>query len=537
MAVARPGFRTRWSAAAGRGGARGGPDCVQYGDGTWSTARCAGRRSRHRRRCEDGRLPITRLAPAMPRRPDMPPLHRSALAGDPIEQFRDWYERAEREVPLAHAMTLATVDADGAPDARMVLLKGFGPDGVSLLHQPRVGQGEAARGARRGGARPLLARARPPGAGPRPGGAAARGGLRRVLRDPPARLPDRRLGLAPERAAARPRGAGRPGARDRGAVRRRRRPAPALLGRLRAAPRARSSSGRARPAASTTASSTRATGTAGGSSGWRRSGVDVDRVMHDIRCIGHPGRLRGRRGRRRERRQPPGPRSRAKASSSSRSSKWSSARMPRRAGRTRTPVPSADSSASSARASAASWSGWGTTFGRRRRRPSFARRSVSRTDQPRAAASRASARRASLPRAWRIARPWPSLSSPCGEQVEHLVGQVEEADQVRDRRAAAAQPPRQLLLAETQILDQRRAGARLVDRVEVLARHVLDQRGLQALRPRPRRGRSPAPSAGRPPAPPASGARRRSARSGRRAAGARSAAGRRPRRRSTRPAS
>jgi pyridoxamine 5'-phosphate oxidase len=64
----------------------------------------------------------------MPRRPDLPPLQRSALADDPIEQFRDWYERAEREVPLAHAMTLATVDAHGAPDARMVLLKGFGSE-------------------------------------------------------------------------------------------------------------------------------------------------------------------------------------------------------------------------------------------------------------------------------------------------------------------------------------------------------------------------------------------------------------------------
>jgi pyridoxamine 5'-phosphate oxidase len=67
----------------------------------------------------------TSLAAAMPRRPDMPPLHRSALAEDPIEQFRAWYELAEREVPLAPAMTLATVDADGIPDARMVLLKGF----------------------------------------------------------------------------------------------------------------------------------------------------------------------------------------------------------------------------------------------------------------------------------------------------------------------------------------------------------------------------------------------------------------------------
>jgi pyridoxamine 5'-phosphate oxidase len=64
----------------------------------------------------------------MPRRPDMPPLHRSALDDDPIEQFRDWYEQAVQEVPLVDAMALATVDADGVPDVRMVLLKGFGPE-------------------------------------------------------------------------------------------------------------------------------------------------------------------------------------------------------------------------------------------------------------------------------------------------------------------------------------------------------------------------------------------------------------------------
>ena len=64
----------------------------------------------------------------MPRRPDMPPLHRSALDDNPIEQFRDWYEQAVQEVPLVNAMALATVDAEGAPDARMVLLKGFGPE-------------------------------------------------------------------------------------------------------------------------------------------------------------------------------------------------------------------------------------------------------------------------------------------------------------------------------------------------------------------------------------------------------------------------
>lgn len=69
----------------------------------------------------------------MPRRPDMPPLRREALSADPIEQFGAWYEVATREVPLADAMALATVDAEGAPDARMVLLKGFGPDGFRFF--------------------------------------------------------------------------------------------------------------------------------------------------------------------------------------------------------------------------------------------------------------------------------------------------------------------------------------------------------------------------------------------------------------------
>jgi pyridoxamine 5'-phosphate oxidase len=69
----------------------------------------------------------------MPRRPDMPPLRRSTLSADPIEQFRVWYDRAAREVPLPHAMTLATVGEDGAPDARMVLLKGFGAGGFRFF--------------------------------------------------------------------------------------------------------------------------------------------------------------------------------------------------------------------------------------------------------------------------------------------------------------------------------------------------------------------------------------------------------------------
>jgi pyridoxamine 5'-phosphate oxidase len=63
----------------------------------------------------------------------MPPLRREALADDPFEQFSGWYERAVREVPLADAMCIATVDERGMPDARMVLLKAHGPTGFRFF--------------------------------------------------------------------------------------------------------------------------------------------------------------------------------------------------------------------------------------------------------------------------------------------------------------------------------------------------------------------------------------------------------------------
>ena len=51
-------------------------------------------------------------------------------AGDPMEQFAAWLNEAKQsEVNDPNAMALATVDADGMPDVRMVLLNGFGPDG------------------------------------------------------------------------------------------------------------------------------------------------------------------------------------------------------------------------------------------------------------------------------------------------------------------------------------------------------------------------------------------------------------------------
>jgi len=46
------------------------------------------------------------------------------VAADPIAQFSRWFDEAvAAEVPEPNAMTLATVDADGQPAARIVLLK------------------------------------------------------------------------------------------------------------------------------------------------------------------------------------------------------------------------------------------------------------------------------------------------------------------------------------------------------------------------------------------------------------------------------
>ena len=52
------------------------------------------------------------------------------MTDDPFQQFDEWYALArESELNDSNAMALATVDADGRPSVRMVLLKGHGPDG------------------------------------------------------------------------------------------------------------------------------------------------------------------------------------------------------------------------------------------------------------------------------------------------------------------------------------------------------------------------------------------------------------------------
>ena len=49
---------------------------------------------------------------------------------DPFSLFESWFAEARAtEINDSNAMTIATVGADGQPSARMVLLKGHGPDG------------------------------------------------------------------------------------------------------------------------------------------------------------------------------------------------------------------------------------------------------------------------------------------------------------------------------------------------------------------------------------------------------------------------
>jgi len=51
-------------------------------------------------------------------------------ADEPLRLFAAWFDEAKRSEPAdADAMTFATVDAEGLPNARMVLLKGFDEQG------------------------------------------------------------------------------------------------------------------------------------------------------------------------------------------------------------------------------------------------------------------------------------------------------------------------------------------------------------------------------------------------------------------------
>ncbi|MEL6753266.1 MAG: pyridoxamine 5'-phosphate oxidase [Pseudomonadota bacterium] len=72
-------------------------------------------------------------------------------AGEPIALFGQWLGEARAgEISDANAMTLATVDADGLPDARIVLLKDFSEDGFTFY--TNLGSAKAGQLAKNGAA-------------------------------------------------------------------------------------------------------------------------------------------------------------------------------------------------------------------------------------------------------------------------------------------------------------------------------------------------------------------------------------------------
>ncbi len=69
-------------------------------------------------------------------------LDEADVAADPFTQFQRWFDEALRaELPLPNAMTLATATAEGAPSARIVLLKGFDREGFVFYTSYRSRKG------------------------------------------------------------------------------------------------------------------------------------------------------------------------------------------------------------------------------------------------------------------------------------------------------------------------------------------------------------------------------------------------------------
>ncbi len=69
-------------------------------------------------------------------------LDESTTLADPLDQFARWFSQAQAGgTPEPNAMTLATVDADGQPSARIMLLKGVSADGFVFFtdHRSRKG--------------------------------------------------------------------------------------------------------------------------------------------------------------------------------------------------------------------------------------------------------------------------------------------------------------------------------------------------------------------------------------------------------------
>ena len=125
----------------------------------------------------------------MPEPPDRP-FDEGDLDPDPLVLFGRWFEEAEREAGFeANAVALATASADGAPSARMVLMKAYDERGITFFTN---------YGSRKAGELDVNPRAALPSTGP---GSAGRCGSRARSRGWGARSPSRMPRAAHARAS------------------------------------------------------------------------------------------------------------------------------------------------------------------------------------------------------------------------------------------------------------------------------------------------------------------------------------------------
>lgn len=73
----------------------------------------------------------------------MSDLDRGGLADDPFGQFDRWFDEARAGEKLPEAACLSTIDGDGYPDGRMVLLKARDPRGFSFYTNLNSSKGRA----------------------------------------------------------------------------------------------------------------------------------------------------------------------------------------------------------------------------------------------------------------------------------------------------------------------------------------------------------------------------------------------------------
>ena len=65
------------------------------------------------------------------------------LDESPIQQWHAWYiEAAEAELPEPNAMAVGTIDAEGMPDSRIVLVRGLDDDGLTFFGNYNSAKGQ-----------------------------------------------------------------------------------------------------------------------------------------------------------------------------------------------------------------------------------------------------------------------------------------------------------------------------------------------------------------------------------------------------------